>query len=410
MANVKAVASGNWSNTATWDGGVLPTVNDDVFSNTFTVTIDGTFTVLSIRNTAATGITAGGQFKFANGGNLTCTASNSIEVAGSTPTLLFDLTSGNSGTFSGSIISLTAGISGSAISQTGTGTFNLTGNFDLNNGTTTRVIFSISGAGTINHVGNIVNSSSGTSGGAGTAAPIVITANCTYNHTGNCTGGGTNSLVSGSSIRAVSTAFTYNGTGDLLANLAPSIYTTQSATINVIGNVTGTTSFPSIHNITNSATINVNGIITAGTSYPAISGLVTTLVKVQGTIINQGTYNAIYAGRITLEGNIAYWQYRNALNNTSTNLYTVGALNYPDELDVRDGIDYGASLELTGTLAVPTADNVRKGVPIDDTVGTADLTAEDFLTAIEESTLDIAERLRNVATVQTTGDQVVGLS
>jgi hypothetical protein len=52
MALRYAVASGNWSNTATWNGGTLPTAVDDVFSNNFTVTIDGTFTVLSIRNTS----------------------------------------------------------------------------------------------------------------------------------------------------------------------------------------------------------------------------------------------------------------------------------------------------------------------------------------------------------------------
>ena len=70
MALRYAVATGNWSNTATWDGGTLPTAADDVFSNNFTVTIDGTFTVLSIRNTlnaALPTIIAGGQFRFANG-------------------------------------------------------------------------------------------------------------------------------------------------------------------------------------------------------------------------------------------------------------------------------------------------------------------------------------------------------
>ena len=65
MAFRYAVATGNWSNTATWDGGTLPTSADDVFSNGFTVTINGTFTVLSIRNTSNASsptIAAGGQF------------------------------------------------------------------------------------------------------------------------------------------------------------------------------------------------------------------------------------------------------------------------------------------------------------------------------------------------------------
>jgi len=47
MALRYAVASGNWSNTATWDGGTLPTAADTVFANNFTVTINGTFTVVA---------------------------------------------------------------------------------------------------------------------------------------------------------------------------------------------------------------------------------------------------------------------------------------------------------------------------------------------------------------------------
>jgi hypothetical protein len=69
-------------------------------ANTFTVTIDGTFTVLTIRNTSGTGIVAGGQFIYANGGDLTCTSSPAI-VAGiaSVPVLQMTLASPNIGTF-----------------------------------------------------------------------------------------------------------------------------------------------------------------------------------------------------------------------------------------------------------------------------------------------------------------------
>ena len=408
MANVKAVASGNWSNTATWDGGVLPTVNDDVFSNTFTVTIDGTFEVLSITNAAATGITAGGSFTFANGGDLTCTAGDGVKPAGAT-VLTFTLASGNSATLRANVVRTTTNNGILSITCSGTGTFNIVGNLILTQSSFfSTVLLSISANATINHIGNIEHNSN-----ADTQGLVNITSTCTYNHTGNVKGGdGFNNRYAIRNIGA-SQILTYNGTGNHIASAAPTILTSQASFINIVGNVTGQSAVecisitPSVGVVT---TVDINGIITAGANRPAIVGILATLVKVQGTVINQGTYNAIYAGQITLEGNIAYWQYRNALNNTSTNLYTVGALNYPDELDVRDGIDYGASLELTGTLAVPTADNVRKGVPIDDTVGTADLTAEDFLTAIEESTLDIAERLRNVATVQTTGDQITGLS
>lgn len=52
MALRVAVATGNWSNTATWNGGVLPSAGDLVASNTYTVTIDQNVNVDTITNTA----------------------------------------------------------------------------------------------------------------------------------------------------------------------------------------------------------------------------------------------------------------------------------------------------------------------------------------------------------------------
>lgn len=47
-----AVATGNWSNPAIWNGGVLPTVGDVVASNNFTVTIDQNINVDTLTNAA----------------------------------------------------------------------------------------------------------------------------------------------------------------------------------------------------------------------------------------------------------------------------------------------------------------------------------------------------------------------
>jgi len=40
MAVIKAQASGNWSAVGTWSGGVVPTLNDTVYANNFTVALD----------------------------------------------------------------------------------------------------------------------------------------------------------------------------------------------------------------------------------------------------------------------------------------------------------------------------------------------------------------------------------
>lgn len=58
MALKVAVASGNWSNPATWNGGVLPNPGDVVASNNFTVTIDQNVNVDSITNTVQTAVSA----------------------------------------------------------------------------------------------------------------------------------------------------------------------------------------------------------------------------------------------------------------------------------------------------------------------------------------------------------------
>lgn len=63
MAERWAVATGNWSDVATWDGGVAkPTAGDDVHANGFTVTINETITVGTLRTTAGTTPVAGGGF------------------------------------------------------------------------------------------------------------------------------------------------------------------------------------------------------------------------------------------------------------------------------------------------------------------------------------------------------------
>jgi len=50
MANKFAIATGNWNNTAIWNDGVVPTTGDDVWANSFTVTLNTDISVNSIRN------------------------------------------------------------------------------------------------------------------------------------------------------------------------------------------------------------------------------------------------------------------------------------------------------------------------------------------------------------------------
>ena len=415
MALRYAVATGNWSNTATWDGGTLPTAADDVFSNNFTVTIDGTFTVLSIRNTlnaALPTIVAGGQFRFANGGNLTCTASTGIIVGvASVPVLEMTLSSPNTGTFSGSVLTMTSTTNFIAIRHSGTGTLNCNGNYNLDGATVVKNIILVNSTGTLNIVGDV---SSTITGVGAPVSTLLISAAATVNITGNVTSS-TNTVISSSTI--VANSGTLNITGNTTSNVTPAVYLSGPVNYTQIGNVNASTTQPAIFNVTNAATISVTGIITASTGAPAIyssfalgSGYGSgTFVRVSGNVVNTSNIMAIVAPRVTIDTNTSTWLFQISTGGNRT-LYAAGvALGNPATSNVRFGTTYGASSELTGTLRVPSAANVLSGVLVDATTGTLLMTPADFWNYLISSgfTADsIGDRLQNAATVATTGGQI----
>ena len=413
MALRYAVATGNWSNTATWDGGTLPTAADDVFSNNFTVTIDGTFTVLSIRNTlnaALPTILAGGQFRYANGGNLTCTAAQAIFVGSATPTLEMTLASPNIGTFNGNVLTLTG--FAVAIRHSSSGTLNCNGNYNIDGTTASRTIMSVTSTGTLNVVGDLSSTSSGSSNP--NINVISMASVGTINVTGNVTTG-TNNGTNSATINVSSG--TLNITGNTTANLSPAIYLNGAVNYTQIGNVNASNTQAAIFNVTAAATISVTGIITAGTGAPAIYSsfaLTTgygssTFVKVSGNVVNTNNVMAIVAPRVTIDTNTSSWLFQISTGGNRT-LYAAGvALGNPATNNVRFGTVYGAANELTGTLRVPSAANVLSGVLVDATTGTLLMTPADFwnyLIASGFTANSIGDRLQNAATVATTGGQI----
>jgi hypothetical protein len=412
MANVKAVANGNWSNTATWDGGVLPTSADDVFSNNFTVTINGTFTVLSIRNTSGTGITAGGQFIYANGGDLTCTAAQAIFAGSTTPVLEMNLASPNTAIFSGSVLTLTNTANHIAIRNSGSGTLTCNGNYNIDGGAASRVLISHTSTGTTNIISSTI-SSTVISGGGGAA--VNLTGNGIVNITGNISGSNASNTIGGSPI--LSNIGTLNITGNTTASTTPAVNLSGAVNYTQIGNVNASTTQAAIYNSTVAATISVTGIITAGTGAPAIYSAFalatgygsSTFVKVSGNVVNSSNIMAIVAPRVTIDTATSSWLFQISTGGNRT-LYAAGVdLGNPATNNVRFGTTYGASSELTGTLRVPTAANVLNGVLVDATTGTLLMTPADFWNYLISSGFtanSIGDRLQNAATVATTGGQI----
>jgi len=316
MANRYAVATGNWSNTATWNGGTLPQAGDVVRPNNFTVTIDQDITVSSLRNDASSPAVAGGSFVIT--ATTTRTLTCGFESIGSAGLLLRLQSTG--------IVNLIG-----AVTNTG------------NNTGSASAAISIEANSTVNHTGN----ATGGSNIAGYAVPcpaIRIISICTFNGVGTYTGGSGN-----------------DGAG--AANAA--IEVTSAAGIVVI-NITGNLNAGSamltpavvIRNNNNSS-LNVTGIVQSSSSYPAIltqfgngnSGILT-LIFISGSIINVSGINAICTHNLKISSatNVTWlMQTENALVNKT--LYSANALTgFPVESDVADGTVYGPASEFEGTL------------------------------------------------------------
>ena len=362
------------------------------------------------------GATIGGQFIYANGGNLTCTSSPAIYAGSTTPVLEMTLASGNTAIFSGSVLILTNTTNYNAIRLSGTGTLTCTGNYTVDGGSATKQILNVTAAGTLNIIGNL---SSAVAGLTGTVNTLRIDANATINVTGDVTGSSGISNVTSQAPIFCNSNSTLNITGNVIGASTCAIYTIGS-TVNIIGSITGGTTAPALNNATSSSTISVTGITTVATAsstQPAILTSVAytnnaasgTLVKVNGNVVNANGLMAIIAPRITIDSATSSWRFQTTAGADRT-LYAAGvALGNPVIGNVRLGTVYGASNELTGTLIVPSPSNVLQGVGTDATVGTLLMTPQQFwdhLISTGFATNSIGDRLQNASTVATTGGQI----
>ena len=388
MANYRAVANGNWDNLATWqdNGGgsfaastVLPGINDDVYTNTFTVNININIIVNSLRNHNATGITTGGGFVVSIDG-ITILAVSTITANGATNSVNTVTVSINSP----SVCNITTGsifpgnILGHGINLTGSGTLNITC-LTSTGANATGVAVINSGTGTINFTGKPI-------GGQ------------------NIYSSGITNLSTGT-VYITGIAIGYTGASVGCAG----VINTSTGSLYITGGATSGTKKPGVESTTNGY-IKILGPIT-GTEQPGFTSTGVNAVNIlSGPFISGPTgvapFNCFKVHYEITTG--SYYEFRDSSTNgagtaPATQLVAPGtAVDSPDEADVRQGVDYAFST-LTGTLIVPDPSDVRKSVPTDDTVGTAELTSDDLFDAIETSPHPIAVLIRNLATEQKVG-------
>ena len=360
------IASGNWSDSAIWSGLIIPTASDDVYANNRIVTIDQNINVLTLRNLASSGIAAGGRFDLTNGITVTTTAASGFvgntlaritgsdtanivanTIAGGTGGLAILISDSANLIISGNIIG-GSGIAVSGITHASLGKLTITGSVSGGTVSNTAPGIILSSAGSINISGSV-------SGGT--------VASC---HGINSTSIGT--IIVTGSVRAGTT-----GTNGIISSTA--------GTIAVYGPI--------------SSSISANGVASTGTT---ATNLFT------GPFYNTGSFNAVYAYRMQIiDPASTSWRFDTEVAGGSKTLYTSNQLpGVPRQTNVRKGTTY--NFGLTGSLEMPDPTTVKSGVAVDNTVGSAILTAQDMFDVLTQDitqTGSIGKTLDNVSTVQT---------
>ena len=284
-----------------------------------------------------------------------------------------------------------------AINKTGTGTLTIIGNLNIGDSTNGNHCIVNSGIGTINVTGNLFGQLGGGSGSAISNSGV-----CTINITGNI----------------------YAGSSNTDASIA--IVNSVAATIYVTGNVYSTYANSGI-NSSGAHYLNIVGILTVN---PSATNVTTrpAVVSTSSSAINLFTgpfvcspygffpYQVIRMHLIPTTN--SYIEFRDETTNgalspgaiaPATQLVSPATLvNNLATSDVRYGTSYALGT-LTGTLRMPTANQVTSGIQVDNTFGSAVLTIDaiwDYLVTNINTPDSIGMRLKNVSTPQTTGEQL----
>ena len=249
----------------------------------------------------------------------------------------------------------------------------------------------------------------------GFASPMIIGAGVAQvNFTGTSSpiqAGGPYSNVTAMKVTGNNTGV-INYNGPVIAANVPGIrLTAGTMTLNVTGSVYSA----GLNNTVDSAiissvasTINVSGSITAATSTPAIQSTSTSgLVRVTGPLISQNNWPAVYSPKIQLfSTSTPTYEFQTDTFNRDVIFYDAAyTSSLPTQTNVRSGSFYGGSNEFSGSMAVPSASNVRYGVLVDNVTGSATLTPQDiFDYAVSSLTVSntIGARLQNISTTQIT--------
>ena len=470
MADIRAIASGNWSAGGTWNGGIPPGLTDNGFANGFTVTLDQDVSCLSINTTAGGGGVAGGRFQLTAAGvtrtitaNILAGSSNCLlqNAAGCSLIVNGSVTGGSSGSAPGIDASLGAllQINGNVSGGTGPSCYGVNNTWIVNSiviagnvtggtsGANSAHGISVSYAPSVTIIGNVT-------GGAGSSAngASLATSNGVYTITGNVTGG---AGISASGVSGLGPNGTLTITGNVTGGSSSTAYgafPSNGSLLIVNGTVTGGAGSNAFGlNAQFSGYVYVNGAVIGGSGQSSY-GMQHSLGTLDRVFVatargnnfpndglanaNPGISAAAVGGAVTVDNfefgtggvppftcagvntgryfvRAAGINYAKVYPSNAGSPQTLGEVtDYPASSDVRLGVNY-ASGGYVGSLAVPPPSAVAVGVPTDSTVGTAALDAETIGLAILNVSRDsefavnsVGSRLKNVATIDSVGQQL----
>ena len=385
MTDIRATATGVWSNASIWNGGVVPTTGDSAFSNLFVITIDQDFTCNVISNAAGGGGVAGGGFVLNSGRTITANVIGGWSNATfNTACLRFGLASPGVANVVGHVIS-GQGNNLRALDITANGTLNIVGGVSCRS---TALGVNANAACITNVTGDITGGTSGDAFSVTLAGGVGFTLNVTGNvYGGSATGRAINAQVNGSISVTGFCDPGATGAGQAISA------TGANTVLRVVGDIKAG---PYAHGISMTgatAFANVTGAIFASASYNGLfmSGA-SSIAHITGPCYNgTGTLNysrmavVSSAVQLTPTANGMIWGFYANDDITPVNLYYANGLpNLPAVDDVRDGVIYGSGGALEGTMVVPAAGEVSFGVNYDNngTTGTAVLTQQDVADAV----------------------------
>jgi hypothetical protein len=404
MANIKAAQSGNWSSTATWQGGVLPGLDDIAIANSFTVTIDQDISVQQLSNSTFGTSTAGGGFVISSvGAGVTRTISIALNFLGST-----------------TYIGATNLVTISATSGTVEIVFPNTSSPRISGGNSSQVCVLVSGQGIT------VNTAAIMSAGQNAGSP-------------------------GMSVTSISNI---NVGGAITSSNAHGLQISSSPTVTINGNVIANQSFASTLTspgkpvfVSGPADITINGDIIAGRntsgagaavdlSFSATGVKLTCLGKAVASkegspaISSSSTSNSfgtfvikdlVYSVNGYPPLRLPTWTVLSAteiqfsipddlnapLAGNLIGFTTSPVGSYPNVEDVLAGESYNG---VTGTLEIPDSSEVSYGVPVGVSTGSALLTQTDITNYEVSSGVSVSTKLLNSSTIDSVGQQITAVS